>query len=70
MTALTSANQNSTTSRRRSVHQRSLPYWLPHPWVRSTGQRRLAWMGAGTPRVATSPTMPRSASTCRQVWQS
>ena len=43
MTALTSASQNSTTSRRRSVHQRSLPSWLPHAWVRSTGQRR--WPG-------------------------
>jgi hypothetical protein len=28
MAALTSASQNATTSRRRSVHQRSLPYWL------------------------------------------
>ena len=29
MAALANASQNSTTSRRRSVHQRSLPYWLP-----------------------------------------
>src|SRR5918912_1443275 len=55
MTALTSASQNSTTPRRRSVHQRSLPYWLPHAWVRSTGRRRLAWTGAGLPRVAIVP---------------
>ena len=32
MAALTNASQNSTTSRRRSVHQRSLPYWLPQAW--------------------------------------
>jgi hypothetical protein len=60
------ASQN--TSRRRSVDQRSLSYWLPQAWVRSTGQRRLAWIGAGTPRVAIWPAMSRSASTCRQVW--
>ncbi len=42
MAALASASQNSTTSRRRSVHQRSLPYWLPHAWVRSTTHRRPA----------------------------
>jgi hypothetical protein len=68
MTALASASQNSTTSRRRSVHQRSLPYWLPQAWVRSITQRRPAWTGAGTTRVAIWPTMPRSASTCRQSW--
>jgi len=68
MAALANANQNSTTSRRRSVHQRSLPYWLPHAWVRSTGQRRPAWIGAGIPRVAIWPTIPRAASTARQVW--
>jgi hypothetical protein len=33
MAALANASQNSTTSRRRSVHQRSLPYWLPQAWV-------------------------------------
>jgi hypothetical protein len=36
MTALASASQNATTNRRRSVHQRSLPYWLAQAWVRST----------------------------------
>jgi hypothetical protein len=49
MAAFASASQNATTSRRRSVHQRSLPSWLPQAWVRSTGQRRLARIGAGTP---------------------
>jgi hypothetical protein len=29
MAALANASQNATTSLRRSVHQRSLPYWLP-----------------------------------------
>jgi hypothetical protein len=29
MAALANANQNATTNRRRSVHQRNLPYWLP-----------------------------------------
>jgi hypothetical protein len=52
MTALANASQNSTTLRRRSVHQRSLPYWFPQAWVRSITQRRPAWIGAGTPRVA------------------
>jgi hypothetical protein len=33
MAALASASQNATTIRRRSVHQRSLPYWLPQAWV-------------------------------------
>jgi hypothetical protein len=50
MTALATASQNSTTSRRRSVHQRSLPSWLPQAWVRSITQRRPAWIGAATPR--------------------
>ena len=35
MAALASASQNPTTTRRRSVHQRSLPNWLPQAWVRS-----------------------------------
>jgi hypothetical protein len=55
MTAPASASQNATTARRRSVHQRSLPYRLPHAWVRSTGsgawpgwaQAVSAWKGAG-----------------------
>jgi hypothetical protein len=62
------AGQNSPTSRRRSVHQRSLPSWLPQAWVRSITHRRPTWMGAGTPWVAIWATIPRSASTCRQVW--
>ena len=70
MTALANASQNATTSRRRSVHQRSLPYWLPQAWVRSTGQRRPAWTGAGMPRVAIWPIIPRSARTCRHGFQS
>ena len=52
MTALASASQDATTSRRRSVHQRSLPSWLPQAWVRSITHRRLAWIGVGTPRMA------------------
>ena len=68
MAALASASQNSTTLLRRSVHQRSLPYWLPQAWVRSITHRRPAWIGAGTPRVAISPTMARAANTCRQGW--
>jgi hypothetical protein len=36
----------------------------------TAGQRRLAWMGAGCPRVAISPVIPRSVSTCRQGWSS
>jgi hypothetical protein len=51
MSAKASRNQNSTTTRRRSVHQRSLPYWLPQAWVRSTTHRRPAWIGAGSPQV-------------------
>ena len=36
MTALASASQNATTSRRRSVHQRSVPSWCPrHECARS-----------------------------------
>jgi hypothetical protein len=50
MAALASASQNSTTSGWRSVHQRSLPYWLPQAWVRSITHRRPAWTGAGMPR--------------------
>ena len=68
MAALTNASQNSTTSRRRSVHQRSLPYWFPQAWVRSITHRRPAWIGAGIPRVAISPTISRSARTCRHGW--
>jgi hypothetical protein len=49
MTARASASQNSTTSRRRSVHQRSLPYWLAQARVRSITQRLPAWTGAGSP---------------------
>jgi hypothetical protein len=34
MAALARASQNTTTTRwRRSVHQRSLPSWLPQAWV-------------------------------------
>ena len=40
MAALANASQNWTTSRRRSVHQRSLPYCLPQAWVRSITQGR------------------------------
>jgi hypothetical protein len=32
MMASTSVSQNVTTTCRRSVHQRSLPYWLPQAW--------------------------------------
>jgi hypothetical protein len=42
MMALANASQTSTTSRRRSVHQRSPPYWLPQAWVRSVTHRWLA----------------------------
>jgi hypothetical protein len=68
MAALASASQNSTTSRRRSVHQRSLPYWLTQACVRSITHRRLAWIGAGMPRVAIWPAIPRSARTCLHGW--
>ena len=66
MAALANASQNSTTVRCRSVHQRSLPYWFPQAWVRSITHRRPTWTGAGLPRVAIWPTIPRSAKTCRQ----
>jgi hypothetical protein len=68
MAALTSANPNPTTSPRRSVHQRSLPDWLPQAWVRSTGHRRPACTGVGLPRVAIWPTIPRLVRTCRHGW--
>ncbi len=67
MTALANASQNSTTLRRRSLHQRNLPYWLPQAWVRSITHRRPAWIGAGSPRVAIWPAISRSASTCWQA---
>jgi hypothetical protein len=66
MTALANASQNATTSRRRSVHQGSLPSWFPQAWVRSITQRRPAWIAAGSLRVAIWPTIPRAASACRQ----
>jgi hypothetical protein len=44
------------TSRRRSVHQRSLPSWLPQAWVGSITHRRPTWIGAGIARVAIWPT--------------
>jgi hypothetical protein len=47
MRALVSVSQNATTLLRRSVHQRSLPYWLPpgvgaldHPPVAGLDRRR------------------------------
>jgi hypothetical protein len=39
MTALANASQNATSSRRRSVHQRSLPHCLLQAWVRSITHR-------------------------------
>jgi hypothetical protein len=39
--------------------------WLPQAWVRSTGHRRLAWIGAGLPLAAIWPVMPRSTRTSR-----
>jgi hypothetical protein len=64
MTVLASASQNSTTSRRRSVRQRRVPYWLPRAWVRSVTHLRLAWIGAGIRRVAIRPAILRLARTC------
>jgi hypothetical protein len=56
------ASQNSTTSRRRSVHQRSLLYWLPQAWARSIGQRRPGRPAgaARAPAVRSSITRPVS----------
>ncbi len=49
-------------------------YWIGRHWgprlLTSGLGRRLAWMGAGCPRVAISPVIPRSVSTCRQGWSS
>jgi hypothetical protein len=65
MIAWANARENSTTRGRRSVHQRSLPNALPHAWVRSTGHRLLAWIGAGMPLWAMWPSKPRSARVVR-----
>jgi hypothetical protein len=57
--ALANASQNSTATRRRSVHQHGLPYWLPRRECvppASVGSPGSAWGS----RVAISPTMPRS----------
>jgi hypothetical protein len=48
MIACATQSQNATTGVVRSVHQRSLPNWLPHAWVRPTGHL-VAWIGAGMP---------------------
>jgi hypothetical protein len=64
MTALANASQNATTSRRRSVHQRSLPSWLPrhgaldHPPAAGLDRCRHS-------RVAIWPTIPWSVRTWR-----
>jgi hypothetical protein len=50
--------------------KRSLPSWSARAWVRSITHRRLAWIGAGSPQVAISPTSPRLANTFRQGWWS
>jgi hypothetical protein len=45
-----SASQNATLSRRRSVHQRSLPNAFNQACERSTTHLRPTWTGAATPR--------------------
>jgi hypothetical protein len=46
MAALANASQNATTSRRRSVPQRSLPHWLPQAWCARPPSGDLAGHGS------------------------
>ena len=65
MMTVAKASQKATTAARRSVHQTSFLNALGQAWVRSTTHRCPAVSGAGAPRAAMSPCIPRAASRWR-----